>query len=98
MIVIPNRRAARGHLSPPFQLSEQKRRQDIGRKITGTKPNPSVLIHLATVVPAPISALFPQYLGLLHEALVVEDQSSAFAADQVLRFVEALGRQRAEGS
>ena len=80
-----------------LELSEQVRRQDVGRKIGRAEIHPGVLVHLAAEEARAVRALLAYDLGAVLERFIVHDQRPAFAAAEVLRLMKGLGRQRAEG-
>ena len=81
---------------PLLKLGEEERGQDIGHQVAGADIHPGVFIHLAAEEAAAVGALFAEDFGPLDVALIVDEQGTAFAAGEILGFVEALGGHAAE--
>src|SRR6266566_10160469 len=71
-----------------FKLRTEKGRQQIRRQITRADIDPGVLVDLAAEKPAPVRSFFPKDLGPLIEVRIVDQQRAAFAATEILGFME----------
>src|SRR5579872_1310290 len=98
VIELPNRTPPLLNALSRGKLCIQVSSQDFGWKITRAEVHPRVFIHLPPEEAAAIGALFPQDLGALDTAGIVEDQSAAFTAGEVLRFMKAQGSEASESS
>src|SRR4029077_2384768 len=97
-IVIPDRAPA---LPDPFailELSEEDRREQVGRQEARAKIHPGVLVHEAAEEVTPVRPLLSDDLGAIDKLRVVDDDGAALPAGEVLGLMEALRRHDPEGA
>ena len=82
------------HLKLGIKIS----RIDIAWKIGGTKILPSVLVHLPSVIFAPVRTLFPQDLCLFYIFRIPDQNSAPFSHAEVFRFMKAEASKISYGS
>ena len=83
-------------ISARLELCKQEGGQEIGRQKARADVHPCVLVDFAAKETRAIGALFSQYLGSADERRIIDDERSALATGDVLRFVKAERGQRAE--
>src|SRR6266850_1619163 len=98
IVVLPNPFSPGLNPFAHFQLSVEERCQNIGKQIAGTDVHPRVLVHFAAKEAAAVGAFLSNDLGALDKARVVDQQSSAFAAGEILSLVKAQGSQATQGT
>src|SRR5436190_1665351 len=74
-----------------FKLRTEKGRQQVRRQIARADIDPGVLVDFAAEKPASVRSLFPKDLGPLIEVGIVDQQRAAFAATEILGFMETQG-------
>ena len=79
-----------------FQLRPEQGRQHVRSHITGTQTAPSVLVHHSAQEAGSIRASLSDDFGLIDQVGIVDKKGSPLSARKILRFVKALGRERAE--
>src|SRR5580765_7122859 len=81
-----------------LELRQQERGEELGGEVARSDVPPGVLVHLAAEEPRPVRSLLPDDLGALDQGGVVDEQRAPLPAGEVLRLVEALRGERAEGA
>src|SRR4029453_73325 len=98
VVAFPDPLPHRLDLCVRFELCKQKCGQHVGRKITGPQVYPGIFVHLAAEEARAVRSLLPNYLCAFDKSRVINEQRSAFAARDVLRFVKTLRSKTAEGT
>lgn len=80
-----------------IQLSGEERSEDLRRQVARADVDPRVLVDLAAEEPTAVGALLTDDLGPLAQRRVVDQESPALAALDVLGGVERQGAQVADG-
>src|SRR5207253_7597552 len=88
----------RGYGLGAFELRPQDRRGDLARQVRGPYVDPGVLVYLTAEELAAVGSLLPDDLGSISPLLIVDEQRSSLARDDVLGFMEAHRGQVAEAS
>src|SRR6516162_4604037 len=96
VVVLPDALPSRLNVLPYLQLGEEKGRQNITHHITRADVRPGIFIHFPPEKTAAVRPFFTNDLGPLNQAGIVDQQSAALAAGDVLGFMKALGGEAAE--
>src|ERR1700738_363218 len=89
IVVLPNVFPLCLNIITAFQLSEQKCRENIRRKIARSDIYPGVFVYLAAKEAAAIRTFLPDDFSSLDKFRIVDHQGPAFSTRKVLGFVEA---------
>src|SRR3990172_13263468 len=98
VIALPHRAAPRDHGIGVHELRLQKRSNELARQVRRTDVHPAVFVDFATQEGAAVGAFFANDFGARDEARVVDEQCAAFAAEQVLGFMEAYAAELTDGT
>ncbi len=75
-----------------LELRQQESRVELARQIGRADIDPGVFVDPALQELGAVRSLLPQDVGAVDEALVIDQQSTPFARDEILGFVKAHGR------
>src|SRR5258707_15267874 len=95
VVEIPHCAPSAQDVTALFQLRQKERSQDIRHRIAGSYIHPGVLVDLPPKKLLAIRTLVPQNFGAFHEVFIIDQQSPALAASDVLGLVKALCRKGA---
>lgn len=92
-VAIVNSSSSLGDFLMTLQLSEEISSKYIGAQRRTALVDPSILVHFTTEELGSISPFLPQNFRALNIGGVVDYERTTLAANEVLRFVEAVGSQ-----
>jgi hypothetical protein len=98
VVVLPGRLALLGDAFGFLQLRPEESGDQFARQEGGARFLPRVLVHFAPEKAAAVGALLADDLRPLRHRGVVHQQGAAFAGNDVLGFVEAVGAQVADAA
>src|SRR5205807_1357198 len=81
-----------------LQLSIEKSRENLRRQIARTNIHPCVLVHLASKEAASVGSFLSNDFRPRNISRIVNDQSAAFATDEIFSLMKALGGETTIGT